>query len=212
MENFCVCSGQQHVDGNTQCPYDYPVAIALDELCGVSGEKKKRDGEEAGNTKDQPPLKVGENGEKKKTKRDNQVRHWLATVKVTPTNDKWTVWRDCLNDFCCDWTFQKEKGDKTDYEHWQIYLKLTNERGYRMQQVKNLLGESTAHLEPCKSFREARAYCRKPETRVSGPYDQFTKEEGEQYSQYEYFIRTAYWRRYMTPERMMHFLNAENDL
>lgn len=67
-------------------------------------------------------------------------------------------------------SWQMESGLESGYEHVQIYLELT--RSCRLSQMKKPKGLSRAHWEPRRGTRdEARAYCMKEETRVSGPYE-----------------------------------------
>lgn len=116
-----------------------------------------------------PPAKGG---------RGNQCVHWCATVKANPDMD-WRAWRERLEDFTEKYVFQLEKGEgETAYEHWQMYFKLKNKGGLRLLQVKNLLGDNTAHLENCKNITASIKYCSKEDTRIEGPWTETWKEEG----------------------------------
>lgn len=68
--------------------------------------------------------------------------------------------------------FQLEKGEKTDYEHWQIFLRFKNQKRFstlKSQLTKN--GLKTAHIESRKgTVEQAIKYCSKAETRLDGPY------------------------------------------
>ncbi len=68
--------------------------------------------------------------------------------------------------------FQLEKGGKTGYEHWQIFLRFKNQK--RFATLKGQLtkkGLKTAHIESRKgTVEQAIKYCSKPETRLDGPY------------------------------------------
>lgn len=74
-----------------------------------------------------------------------------------------------LSTFCKKFTFQKEKGEKTGYEHWQIFISLKQKEYFGT--VKNLF-PSSAHIEPCKDGWKAKNYCQKSDTRIEGPYDE----------------------------------------
>lgn len=68
--------------------------------------------------------------------------------------------------------FQLEKGEKTDYEHWQIFLRFKNQK--RFSTLKSQLTKSglkSAHIESRKgTVEQAIKYCSKAETRLDGPY------------------------------------------
>lgn len=68
--------------------------------------------------------------------------------------------------------FQLEKGGKTGYEHWQIFLRFKNQK--RFATLKGQLtkkGLKTAHIESRKgTVEQAIKYCSKAETRLDGPY------------------------------------------
>ena len=68
--------------------------------------------------------------------------------------------------------FQLEQGEKSGYEHWQIFLRFRHQK--RFKTLKNQLsaaGLATAHIEPRRgSVAQAVAYCSKEETRLEGPY------------------------------------------
>lgn len=77
-----------------------------------------------------------------------------------------------LKGFCKKFTFQKEKGEKTGYEHWQIAISLKNKEYW--QTVKNLFPAS-AHIEGARDGFKAFNYCCKDETRIEGPYNEKSK-------------------------------------
>ena len=68
--------------------------------------------------------------------------------------------------------FQLEKGKKTDYEHWQVFIRFKNQK--RFSTLKSQLTKSglkSAHIESRKgTVEQAIKYCSKPETRLDGPY------------------------------------------
>lgn len=66
--------------------------------------------------------------------------------------------------------YQQERCPTTGKLHWQGYLELFN--SMRLSGVKKLLGDNSIHLEKRRGTRdEARNYCIKDETRVSGPFE-----------------------------------------
>lgn len=75
-----------------------------------------------------------------------------------------------LKGFCNKFTFQKEKGEKTDYFHWQIEITLKEKTV--LSTLKNLIGWHDAHIEKTKDYFAARNYCTKEDTRVEGPYNE----------------------------------------
>lgn len=72
--------------------------------------------------------------------------------------------------FCKKYRFQKEKGEKTGYVHWQCEISLKTKE-YRAT-AKNLIGFHDAHLEPTQNYFASNNYCGKDETRIEGPYDE----------------------------------------
>lgn len=67
-------------------------------------------------------------------------------------------------------TWQQEKCPDTQRLHLQGYIEF--KKPQRLPAVKRLLGASSVHLERRNGSRdEARAYCRKDETRVDGPWE-----------------------------------------
>lgn len=77
---------------------------------------------------------------------------------------------------------QKEKAPETGREHFQGYVALKSPM--RLSGVKTLLGDDTAHLEPCKgSPLQSWEYCTKEDTRVDGPwtYGDAPKGQGNRY-------------------------------
>lgn len=76
--------------------------------------------------------------------------------------------------------FQKERCPETQRDHIQGYVELKNPM--RIAGVKTLFNDKTMHLEKRNGTRtEAREYCRKPESRIDGPWEYGTwKEEAGQ--------------------------------
>jgi len=69
-----------------------------------------------------------------------------------------------------DTASELERAPETGRLHLQGYLELTN-RGY-LTAVKKLRGLEGAHLEARRGTpKEAREYCRKPDSRVAGPWE-----------------------------------------
>lgn len=65
---------------------------------------------------------------------------------------------------------QLEKGSKTGYHHFQLYVEL--DKGVRMKQLKRLLKRDDIHCEGRRGTRdEARNYCMKPDTRAGEPFE-----------------------------------------
>lgn len=73
---------------------------------------------------------------------------------------------------CKSFTFQLEKGEKSEFLHWQIELSLKHKEYF--SEFKNLFGFNKAHIEPTKDYFAAKAYCSKETTRVMGPFNEKT--------------------------------------
>nr|ALO78643.1 truncated alpha rep [Cotton leaf curl Multan alphasatellite] len=67
--------------------------------------------------------------------------------------------------------WQEEESPTTRRRHLQGYLQLKGKRS--LAQVKSLFGDLNPHLEKQRARKtdEARDYCMKEETRVSGPFE-----------------------------------------
>lgn len=66
--------------------------------------------------------------------------------------------------------FQLEKCPETGKKHIQGYVELN--RNYTLKMTKEWLGFETMHLEKRRGTREeARAYCKKEESRIAGPWE-----------------------------------------
>lgn len=74
---------------------------------------------------------------------------------------------------CVYMVYQRERCPSTGKEHWQGFLQTKIKR--TMQKVKSLIEDEAAHLEVCRSIPHAMEYCRKADTRVSGPYEKGDK-------------------------------------
>ncbi|AUM61773.1 Rep [uncultured virus] len=111
---------------------------------------------------------VEPSGNTKSTRPKYQAKRWCFTIpeKLYPTSQKLGEY---LKTFCEKFNFQKEKGEKTDYLHYQGCLHLKQKEYFAT--VKNLLGNAT-HLEPCIDWFAAVQYCSKKETRVEGPFNE----------------------------------------
>lgn len=99
---------------------------------------------------------------------NKQARRWFLTINnPEKTDDDYIEYIQGLEHFkyCA---FQREKGEKTGTEHIQGFIVFSI--GKRFATVKNYF--PTAHIEAVKGSNvQARDYCTKSETRVSGPYE-----------------------------------------
>lgn len=93
---------------------------------------------------------------------------WMITLKSDGETTASQLSQE-LKGFCKKFTFQKEKGESTGYEHWQIFISLKTKEYFGT--VKNLF-PSDAHIEPCKNGWKAEQYCKKSDTRIEGPYNE----------------------------------------
>lgn len=103
-------------------------------------------------------------GNTKSVGSSHQLYRWCCTIKEDAIS--LSQLSQTLHEYAKQFTFQLEEGDG-GYRHWQICFSL--KRKERFSTVKNLFPRS-AHLEGCQDWYAARAYCRKDDTRVSGPY------------------------------------------
>lgn len=90
-------------------------------------------------------------------------RSWLLTIKCAD------ITFDELKEKLSNYTYigQKEKGEKTGYEHYQIYIE--NPTTIRFETLKNKF--PTAHCEIRRGTKQqAYDYCTKEETRIGEPF------------------------------------------
>ncbi len=104
-------------------------------------------------------------------RRGQQRRHWVFTSHSTEEGKLFQAITGGLGalDVSVRYIiFQKEKGATGGNEHFQGYVEFS--RGYRLNQVRRLI-DNGAHFEPRRGTQEeAIAYCRKPDTRIEGPW------------------------------------------
>lgn len=98
-------------------------------------------------------------------KQDIQAYRWQFTLKKMEEPEKL---HSLLSDFCKEFYFQLERGESTDYEHYQGCFSLKTKE--RLTSLKNLI-RIDVHLEPCKNWYALKSYCTKSETRIEGPWD-----------------------------------------
>jgi len=105
----------------------------------------------------------------------HQLYKWQFTLKKhykSPSNDHepiepeqlWGV----LSKYAKLFYFQLEMGS-TGYEHYQGCFSLCVK--HRFNEVKNMIGFSTIHLEAIRNWNASINYCQKMETRVKGPWN-----------------------------------------
>lgn len=100
----------------------------------------------------------------------SRTNAWTFTyfIEDEKSNDDWSVFLAC-DDKLRFAVWQLECCPSTGRKHLQGYLELF--RSCRMAAVKKLLGSDSVHIEARKGSREqAIEYCRKEESRVSGPW------------------------------------------
>ncbi|AJC52525.1 replication-associated protein [Bromus-associated circular DNA virus 2] len=68
--------------------------------------------------------------------------------------------------------YQRERGNDTHREHWQGYAESINPKGWCIRTWQCELSSHNAHIE-CRKGTQSQAieYCRKEETRLSGPFE-----------------------------------------
>lgn len=89
-----------------------------------------------------------------------QAKYWLLTIPA----DAWTPPSSCPDSICYI-KGQRECGDNTGYEHWQLLAIFT--RAVRLAAVKSAFGGQRVHAEPSRSAA-ADAYVWKDDTAVAG--------------------------------------------
>lgn len=98
----------------------------------------------------------------------HQLVRWCVTLKKTDDRSPAQI-AQMIQGFCKEFFFQLEKGNgENNYEHYQMVVSCS--RPLTFQQVKNLLFND-AHIEPCKDWFASKIYCKKPDTRIDGPWD-----------------------------------------
>ncbi|UXB54117.1 Rep [Chilli leaf curl Ahmedabad alphasatellite] len=95
---------------------------------------------------------------------------WCFTIFFVSTSapDLVPLFENTHVSYAC---WQEEESPTTKRRHLQGYLQLKGKR--TLNQVKSLFGDLKPHLEKQRARKtdDARDYCMKPETRVSGPFE-----------------------------------------
>lgn len=97
------------------------------------------------------------NTESSPAPKNTQKKYWLITLPCDKPDSE-SVERT-LRKFCCEYNFQLEKGLKTGYLHWQIFLKTTCKRGLRLTALKKYF--PTGHFEYARNIDASYDYCQK---------------------------------------------------
>lgn len=100
------------------------------------------------------------------------ARDWLVTLRKQDCPDASILQTHFADIGVVSAVFQLEQGEKSGYEHWQIFLRFKNQKRFTtLRKQFSAAGLATAHIEPRRgSVAQAVAYCSKEETRISGPY------------------------------------------
>lgn len=104
------------------------------------------------------------------TKNRWQLYRWALTIPAEEYSAS-QLSQD-LDSLCKEYYFQKEKGETSGYEHWQVCISLKTKEYFHS--VKNLFS-SKAHIEPVKDWPASKKYCQKNESRIEGPYSHLKK-------------------------------------
>lgn len=107
---------------------------------------------------------------KKSGKNSNyQCYRWQFTLKSLGEPDEPETLCTLLRNFCKEWTFQLEEGEKDGYRHYQGCFSLINKE--YLNTVKNMVGRHDIHLEnKIVNWNALKLYCSKQETRIEGPW------------------------------------------
>lgn len=102
----------------------------------------------------------------------SSARDWLVTLRKQDCPDASILQTHFADIGVVSAVFQLEQGEKSGYEHWQIFLRFKNQKRFTtLRKQFSAAGLATAHIEPRRgSVAQAVAYCSKEETRISGPY------------------------------------------
>lgn len=95
------------------------------------------------------------------TKTNSRSRHWMLTIN-NPCKDDLTHITQEFDKY----VYQFEQGEECGTKHIQLYGYYKNARTFTS--VKKTF--KRAHIEICKSPKEAIKYCQKNDTRIDGPY------------------------------------------
>lgn len=89
------------------------------------------------------------------------------TIPATKTTQ--TDLTALFNKVCKSWAFQLERGEKTDYEHYQC--RVSFKERYRLKQAIETIGIKEAHLSVTSSEnRDNNFYTTKETSRIAGPW------------------------------------------
>lgn len=119
---------------------------------------------------------------------ETQARRYFLTINNPEvTDEEFCSYVENLEHFKYA-TFQRERGEQTGTEHLQVFLIFTCAK--RFSTIKKYF--PTAHIEKVRgSNSQARDYCSKSETRVSGPYHLGTFAEERSRTDISNFIEMA---------------------
>lgn len=90
-----------------------------------------------------------------------QGRYWIGTI---PCN----LWEPLLPPGCSWLKGQRERGEETGYEHWQVFVATTSKQSLRG--IKRIFGFDGAHWELTRSSA-AESYVWKEATRIGEPFE-----------------------------------------
>lgn len=112
-------------------------------------------------------------GRQHMTSTDNtttRTRDWIVTVKAA----HWDSPDDLANALRAKpwaWVFSLERGGKTGYEHYQLYVQSANPIAFATLKKLVSNGHNDAHLEPMRGTpQQCIEYCTKSDTHIAGPW------------------------------------------
>lgn len=100
----------------------------------------------------------------------NQHVFWFFTASSQLWGDNESEVSEKLGVLCKKYSFQLELGTTTGYLHWQGCFQLKT----RARFTELLKKFGPIHLEVCDNFEASRRYCMKLETRVRGPWTEYS--------------------------------------
>lgn len=126
-----------------------------------SSNSSKVDPEGVGNT-DTPSVKRRRSSSS--NNQDSPMKHWIITLKSSNRSIDLLPW---IKEHCEAAIWQLEKGNDSDYIHYQVSLTLKVKK--RLSWLKNHF-HKTAHCEVMNNVNAAFDYTQKSDTRVAGPW------------------------------------------
>lgn len=119
---------------------------------------------------------IAEPGPQPSVNQRRQGRYWMLTIPAG-------LWSPCLPTGCAYVKGQKETGESTAYEHWQVLC--VTQKKESLGRVKSIFGVSQLHAELSRS-EAADEYVWKEETRIEGTQFELGKKKHRRNSEQDW--------------------------